>query len=328
MPLLDAAWIAMCSRGDEQENAVKVAIEAMEKIEEEIKGKKYFGGENIGYLDIALGWISYWIPVWEEVGSMQIIDPLKFPGTTAWMTNFLIAERHFLQLLRAGSMMMGSDEVKVVSFWVTPYGRRVEWALKVKGVEYHYIEEDLLNKTGLLLELNPVHKKVPVLVHAHNTIAESLIILEYIDETWKHFPLLPQHPYQRAHARFLADFGDQKLLDAAWVATCSSGDKQENAVKVAREAMEKIEEEIKGKKFFGGENIGYLDIALGWISYWLPIWEEVGSMQIIDPLKCSATTAWMTNFLSHPVIKDSLPPRDKTLGYFNRRRCYELDRQA
>ena len=100
----------------------------------------------------------------------------------------------------------------------------------------------------------------------------------------------------------------------------SSGDDHEKALNVAREAIEKIEEEIKGKKFFGGENIGYLDIALGWISYWLPVWEEVGSMKIIDPLKFSATTAWMTNFVSHPVIKDSLPPRDKMLVYFHSRK--------
>ena len=104
------------------------------------------------------------------------------------------------------------------------------------------------------------------------------------------------------------------------MAMCSSGEEQEKALKLAREAIEKIEEEIKGKKFFGGDNIGYLDIALGWISYWLPIFEEVGSMQIIDPLKCSAITAWMTNFLNHHVINDSFPPRDKMLVYFHSRR--------
>ncbi|ESW31479.1 hypothetical protein PHAVU_002G241400 [Phaseolus vulgaris] len=215
---------------------------------------------------------------------------------------------------------MGSEEVKVVSFWVSPFGIRVEWALKLKGIEYEYIEEDIFNKSNLLLQLNPVHKKVPVLLHAHKPIAESFIILQYIDEIWKHYPLLPQHPYQRALVHFWANFGDQKLLDPSWIAMCSSGDDQENALKVARESMEKIEEEIKGKKFFGGDNIGYLDIALGWISYWLPVWEEVGSMQIMDPLKFPATNAWITNFLSHPVIKDNLPPRDKMLVYFHSRR--------
>ncbi|XP_061364913.1 glutathione transferase GST 23-like [Gastrolobium bilobum] len=212
---------------------------------------------------------------------------------------------------------MGSQDVKLVSFWVSPFAIRVEWALKLKGIEYEYIEEDIFNKSNLLMELNPVHKKVPVLVHDQKPIAESFIILEYIDEIWKQYPLLPHHPYQRAIARFWAISVEQKLLGAAWVATCTSGDEQEKALNVAREAMEKIEGEIKGKKFFGGDNIGYLDIALGWISYWLPVWEEVGSMHIIDPLKYSATTTWMTNFLSHPVIKDSLPPRNKMLVYYN-----------
>ncbi|KAK7319614.1 hypothetical protein RJT34_04337 [Clitoria ternatea] len=215
---------------------------------------------------------------------------------------------------------MGGEDVKVVSFWASPFGQRVEWALKLKGVEYQYIEEDIFNKSNLLLQLNPVHQKVPVLLHHNKPIAESFVIIEYIDQVWNHYPLLPQHPYQRAHARFWANFAEQKLLDSAWLAMCTKEDVQENAVKAGREAMEKIEEEIKGKKFFGGEKIGYLDIALGWISYWVPVWEEVGSMQIIDTFKHPSLSAWITNFLGHPVIKDTLPPRDKMLAYYHSRR--------
>ena len=111
-----------------------------------------------------------------------------------------------------------------------------------------------------------------------------------------------------------------QILYGAWGAMISSGDDQEKKVNAVREAMEKIEEEIKGKKFFGGDNIGFLDIALGWITYLLPVWEEVGCMQVLDPLKCPGISAWVTNFLSHPVIKDCLPPRDKLLAYSHRRR--------
>ncbi|KAK2384367.1 putative glutathione S-transferase [Trifolium repens] len=126
--------------------------------------------------------------------------------------------------------------------------------------------------------------------------------------------------YQRALARFWANFAEQKLMEAAWVATCSSGEEQEKALKLARDAIEKIEDEIKGKKFFGGDNIGYLDLAVGWISYWLPIWEEVGSIQVLDPLRWPAISSWKINFLSNPVIKDSLPPRDEMNVYFHSRR--------
>ncbi|KAL1328787.1 hypothetical protein HN51_038566 [Arachis hypogaea] len=213
---------------------------------------------------------------------------------------------------------MGSKDVKLLNFWVSPFGKRVEWALKLKGVEYEYIEEDICNKSNLLLELNPVHKKVPVLVHGNKAIAESFVILEYIDETWKQYPLMPHDPYERAHARFWATSAQQKLgKEGSWTALVKSGEEKEKALNTASEVLDKLEEEIKGKKFFGGDNIGYLDIALGWISYIIPIWEEVGSIQIIDRLKLPAINEWMTNFLNHPVVKDSLPPRDKALDYYH-----------
>ncbi|OQU82759.1 LOW QUALITY PROTEIN: hypothetical protein SORBI_3005G017801 [Sorghum bicolor] len=105
--------------------------------------------------------------------------------------------------------------VKLLGFWASPYVLQVKWALAMKGVEYEYTEEDLRSKSAELLAYNPVHKKVPVLVYHGRPIAESQVILEFIDEAWNHRgdPILPRDPYQRAMARFRARFQQEKEED-------------------------------------------------------------------------------------------------------------------
>ncbi|MBA0761195.1 hypothetical protein Gotri_023875 [Gossypium trilobum] len=107
---------------------------------------------------------------------------------------------------------MGEEEVKLVGAWFSPYVHRVAWVLKLKGIRYEYVKEKINNKSPLLLDCNPVYKKIPVLVHHGKPIVESLFIIEYNDETWKHNPILSTHPYDRAMARFWALYIDQMVL--------------------------------------------------------------------------------------------------------------------
>ena len=58
-------------------------------------------------------------------------------------------------------------DVAVVDFWANGFGMRVRIALEEKGIEYDYVEEDLRipQRSQLVLEMNPVRKSVPILIH-------------------------------------------------------------------------------------------------------------------------------------------------------------------
>ncbi|OMO51472.1 hypothetical protein COLO4_37646 [Corchorus olitorius] len=213
-----------------------------------------------------------------------------------------------------------AEEVKLIGSSLSSFCTRIEWALKLKSVEYEYLEEDLSNKSPLLLQYNPVHKKVPVLLHHGKPLPESLIILEYIDETWKeNSPLLPEDPYERAMARFWAKFGDEKCLMGALGACRDQGDEKEKSIESAKESFDFLEKQLQaqGKKYFGGERIGYLDLALGWIPLWVDVMEEVGCMKLIESQRFPLLHQWREDFMeSSPIIKECLPPRDEVLQRF------------
>ncbi|KAF6161295.1 hypothetical protein GIB67_009182 [Kingdonia uniflora] len=94
---------------------------------------------------------------------------------------------------------------------------RMRLALAEKGIEYESKEENLQQKSPLLLKSNPIHTKIPTLIHNGKPICESLVILQYIDETWNdRSPLLPTDPFERAQARFRADYIDKNVYNTMW----------------------------------------------------------------------------------------------------------------
>ncbi|XP_024017783.1 glutathione S-transferase 3-like [Morus notabilis] len=117
-----------------------------------------------------------------------------------------------------------ANEVILLDFGISKFSMRVRVALAEKGIKYEYKEENLSNKSPLLLQMNPIHKKIPVLIHNGKPISESLIIVQYIDEVWNDkAPLFPSDPYQRAQARFWADFIDKKVYIIVFQYNFTSG---------------------------------------------------------------------------------------------------------
>ncbi|XP_062161353.1 probable glutathione S-transferase isoform X2 [Alnus glutinosa] len=203
-----------------------------------------------------------------------------------------------------------AEEVVLLDFWASVFGMRVRIALAEKGIKYESKEEDLRNKSDLLLKMNPVHKKVPVLIHNGKPVCESLIIVQYIDEVWNDSsPLLPSDPYQRAHARFWADFVDQKVYDASRRVWRTKGEEQEAAKKDFFESLKTLVRELGDKPYFGGETFGFVDIALITFYSWFYVYETYGKFSI--EAECPEIIAWAKRCMQKESVANTLPDQKK-----------------
>ncbi|CAL9247882.1 unnamed protein product [Arabidopsis halleri] len=205
---------------------------------------------------------------------------------------------------------MSEEEVVVLNFWPSMFGARVIMALEEKEIKFEYKEEDVFGqKTDLLLQSNPVHKKIPVLIHNGKPVCESNIIVEYIDEVWKDdktLRLLPSDPYQKSQCRFWADLIDKKVFDAGRRTWTKRGKEQEEAKQEFIEILKVLERELGDKVYFGGnDNVSMVDLVL--ISYypWFHTWETICGFSVED--HTPKLMDWIRKCLTRPAISKSLP---------------------
>ncbi|KAM0846676.1 hypothetical protein ACQ4PT_055526 [Festuca glaucescens] len=181
-----------------------------------------------------------------------------------------------------------SSDLILLDFWVSPFGQRVRIALAEKSLPYEYVEEDLLaGKSDRLLQSNPVHKKIPVLLHGGKPVNESLIIVQYLDEAFPDTPsLLPSDPYARAQARFWADYVDKKTLET----------------------------ELGDKEFFGGEHgFGFVDAAFAPFTAWFQSYEKYGEFKVAEVAPKIA--AWTERVGKRESVAKSLYSPDKVYDF-------------
>ncbi|CAK7345767.1 unnamed protein product [Dovyalis caffra] len=208
-----------------------------------------------------------------------------------------------------------AEEVILLGILVSTFGMRVRIVMEEKGIEYEYKEENMLDKSPLLLQSNPVHKMVPVLIHNGKPICESVIILQYIDEVWKDKSpnLLPSDPYRRSQARFWVDFVDKKIYDSGKRILMTKGEVQEEAKEEMIESLKILEVELGDKLYFGGETFGFLDIAILPYYCWFFSYESCGGFSI--EAECPKLMTWVQRCKEKESVTKSLADPQKVYDY-------------
>uniref|UniRef100_A0A5B6YQR3 glutathione transferase n=1 Tax=Davidia involucrata TaxID=16924 RepID=A0A5B6YQR3_DAVIN len=207
-----------------------------------------------------------------------------------------------------------AHQVVLLDSSVSMFGMRVRIALAEKCIEYEYKEENLGNKSPLLLKMNPVHKKIPVLIHNGKPVCESLIIVQYIDEVWKDkAPFFSSDPYQRSQARFWADYVDKKIYDAGTKIWTTKGEEHEAAKKEFIEYAKVLEGVLGDKPYFGGDTFGFVDIALIPFYCWFYTYETFGNFSI--EAECPKLIKWAKKCMEKKSVSKSLQDPHKVYDF-------------
>ncbi|KAF8111417.1 hypothetical protein N665_0076s0388 [Sinapis alba] len=193
---------------------------------------------------------------------------------------------------------MEEKKSKVIlhGMWASTYSKRVEIALKLKGISYEYVEEDLKNKIDSLIQLNPVHKKIPLLVHDGKPVAESQV-----------FEVMARVLSQESEA-------------------------QAKSVVEARERFRVLEEGLKkhspNKIIRGNDDVGLLDIIIIASSGVHKVFHEAIGVEIIGPVNTPTLYNWIERLQELPMIKEVEVPHDRLVTFLQKYRQVHLQQAA
>jgi glutathione S-transferase len=145
-----------------------------------------------------------------------------------------------------------------------PYARRTRIVLHEKGMDFEIYEVDLANKSEEFLAVSPTGK-VPVIVVDGDSIYESNVVNQYLDEVTDKPKLMPEDPKRRAHARIWMAFADTDFFPAVFVASVGrargfSEEQISEASKRLEAALEKLEERLEDRDYLADE-FSLADIA-------------------------------------------------------------------
>jgi glutathione S-transferase len=154
--------------------------------------------------------------------------------------------------------------VRLYSARGCPFARRTRIVLHEKGAEFEAHEVDFRNKTKEFLEASPTGK-VPVIVADGDSLYESNIVNQYLDEVYEEPRLMPEDPKARAYARIWMARADEDFYPQVFVSSMGRerGFPQERiseAKEKLKVTLSRLEDRLEGSEYLA-DGFSLADVA-------------------------------------------------------------------
>ncbi|GKV04143.1 hypothetical protein SLEP1_g16341 [Rubroshorea leprosula] len=93
----------------------------------------------------------------------------------------------------------------------------------------------------------------------------------------------------------------------------TKGEEQEVAKKEFIECFKVLEAELGDKHYFGGSNLGYVDVVLIPLYSWFHAYEQCGNFSI--EAECPKIVTWAKRCMWKESVSKSLPDQEKVYGF-------------
>ena len=198
----------------------------------------------------------------------------------------------------------------------SPFSARVRIQIRLKNLPVEIGEPPFSLRSAEFLQAFPLGKLPLLLLEDKSTIAESTVIIDYLEALFPEPPLIPASPVDRAHNSMLIRYADNHLaqsLSPLFIEFMSPG---QNQAAIAGK-LEKLEAELnklecllKTLPNFRNRSIQTGDVCLVPIFYYaLELASWFGVEQINDNLPVASD--WWRWANEHPAVHDTVGEIDR-----------------
>lgn len=172
-------------------------------------------------------------------------------------------------------------EFELITHVLCPYVQRSVIVLSEKGIPYRRTDIDLANKPKWFQEISPLGKVPVLVVGERQSLFESAVICEYLNEVTPG-SLHPEDPLERADHRAWIEFGSGLLSGIAQLYNAPTREEFDTSRKMLRVRFGQLEKRLCSGPYFAGENFHIIDAVYGPIFRYFDVFESAMDLGILD----------------------------------------------